>query len=221
MREIDVWQLEITALGSGSKLEVLSDNEQERAARFRFETDAHRFRASRRFLRTVLSHYVDAEPSQIRFATNRDGKPILDPPADVHFSASHSGTMCVVAVCSEPVGVDIEEIAPQRLDDRVAVRVMTPREHEAFTKLPASEKVEAFFRLWTRKESYAKALGVGLTNGLPEIATGIEEEPVLEISSPTGEVWFMGKVDVRPGYVATVAIRGRAWTIRDMTGART
>ena len=85
------------------------------------------------------------------------GKPYLKDYPGVQFNLSHSGGWGVCALSKTAVGVDVEMVRPLR--QQVAKRFFTPVEQEWLSKRPAEE----FFRLWTRKESFTKALGKGLT----------------------------------------------------------
>ena len=87
---------------------------------------------------------------------NTQGKPYL--PLGPFFNLSHSGTYVVLGVSEHEIGVDIEQIAP--FDDRVARRCYTEKE---LAWLYAQNNTEAFYRLWTAKESIMKATGLGFT----------------------------------------------------------
>lgn len=107
-------------------------------------------------LRSVLSLCDDA---QLSYGVN--GKPFLaDGP---HFSLSHSGKWCALAVSDTPVGVDIE--APREVSDGMYRRCLT---NEEFAWCHGN--AERFLQLWTRKESIMKACGIGLGMGLRSIS---------------------------------------------------
>lgn len=88
------------------------------------------------------------------------GKPYLPDYPQIHFNISHSGSMAVCALGNHPLGVDIEQIRPARL--RATRRILTEREREFLAGCPKERKDLEFFKLWTLKESYGKALGIGL-----------------------------------------------------------
>ena len=67
--------------------------------------------------------------------------------------------MC--AVSRFPVGCDVERIHP--VDLALARRAFSREENAYLEALPALERDEAFFRLWTLKESYMKCLGEGFS----------------------------------------------------------
>ena len=92
---------------------------------------------------------------------NDFGKPYL---ADnsVFFSISHSGDYALCAISSKEVGCDIEIIKDNNID--IAKEFFNKLE---FQKIQNSKnpKLE-FYNLWCQKESYLKALGIGLNDGL-------------------------------------------------------
>lgn len=89
------------------------------------------------------------------------GKPSLRYGNGLHFNLSHSGKYVVCAVSHFPVGVDVEQVKP--LNAAVVQRCLTAQEQCWLTQ--QEDWNRAFTRLWTRKESYLKCLGLGL--GLP------------------------------------------------------
>ncbi len=102
------------------------------------------------------------------YRTDGYGKPCFPSLPDFHFSLSHSGEMAMCAVSSRPLGCDIE--GPRAVREELAERFFHPLERAALAALPAPAREEAFFRLWTRKESYMKAVGLGFSLPLDSFA---------------------------------------------------
>lgn len=88
------------------------------------------------------------------------GKPYLFQYPDIHFNISHSGNVAVCAVGRRALGVDVELVRPVKLPS--FRRVLTQGEQQRLERCSGEERDREFFRIWTLKESYAKALGVGL-----------------------------------------------------------
>lgn len=86
----------------------------------------------------------------------------------VRFSVSHTGDLwvCLISGGTEPVGVDIQMIRETR-QEKVADRYFTADEKEHLQR----HGTDGFFKIWTRKEAYAKYTGRGLTKELAEIST--------------------------------------------------
>lgn len=149
---------------------LLSEDELERANRFRGEADRTRFTLRRAFLRDVLSRYTDMCPKDLTFTYGEMGKPQLgNCPDKVEFNQSDSRQWTVVAVCREAVGVDIEAVRPDTDIQTLASEVFTDREREELESVPQAGRRRAFFQGWTRKEAVIKALGSGLAYPLQDI----------------------------------------------------
>lgn len=93
--------------------------------------------------------------------TNEHGKPYLRA-GEVKFSLSHSGRLVAVALCDEEIGLDIQEKA--EYNPKLAARFFTDDE-QAYIEQSA-DKGAAFTEIWSKKESYIKAIGTGLSTPL-------------------------------------------------------
>lgn len=92
---------------------------------------------------------------------NEHGKPSLTEHGAVKFNLSHSKGICACALSGCECGVDCENVREYRL--RAAARCFSPDERRALEKLDGAERDLMFFRLWTLKEAYVKALGIGIS----------------------------------------------------------
>jgi 4'-phosphopantetheinyl transferase len=147
--------------------ELLSPEERTRAARLRFARDAGRFVAGRGLVRRALASIVGCEPAELRIDAAAGGKPYLPDHPELHFNASGSGGIGLLATAEGlELGVDLELADPGFDGLEVARHFFTDREIAALEALEHSERPAAFLRCWTRKEAYLKALGVGLRVGL-------------------------------------------------------
>lgn len=101
---------------------------------------------------------VGLREKTVETAIDLHGKPYFPQYPEWHFSLSHSGDWAVCALADLPVGVDIEQ---WRLLDihRLAKRYFTPAEQEWMN----ARDEQAFFTLWTAKESLIKVRGCGLS----------------------------------------------------------
>lgn len=145
----------------------LSEYRRAKAARFKQEDDRRRCLCAGLALDTALRTVGLREKTAV-FIQNDHGKPRLKAHPDSHFSLSHSGDWAVCLLSSSPVGVDVEQIRPVP-ELSLAERYFAPEEAAALRNLPEPERLTAFFRLWTRKESLLKCVGVGLS-GLSSVS---------------------------------------------------
>lgn len=86
------------------------------------------------------------------------GKPVFSRHPDCHFNLSHSGTMALCALSDRPVGADIEIVRPRRR--AFPAYVFKGVEYDRYLALGGDW--EAFYTLWTEKESIMKYTGEGL-----------------------------------------------------------
>lgn len=175
------------------------------AGRFRHAIDAARRLVGRALARRMLGPAPD-RPLTGDFALSAWGKPLCPPalpgptaePAAPDFSIAHSGDMVWVAVCQAgPVGIDVEHTRPLPDLHGLAAQ-LHPQERADILALPEPERMAAFFRCWTRKESVLKALGRGLALPLSGFRV---------LAGPKPSDWL-----ARPPQEAGAA----AWTTRDI-----
>lgn len=181
--DVHVWCVRLDGGELARAGDVLSHDERSRAARFHFEHDARRFSRSHQALRTILARYLDVEPAMLRFAAGPHGKPALDPPSLLRFNLSHSGERALVALAwGREVGVDIEDRRdPKRQHHDAASLLALARATFSDAEVQMLEALEppaverAFFRCWTRKEAFVKAMGRGLSLDLRSFDVSVEE----------------------------------------------
>ncbi|CAH0354920.1 hypothetical protein AQB9606_04048 [Aquabacterium sp. CECT 9606] len=153
---------------------VLSAEELARADRFRFEIHARRYRASHIALRQVLGQTLGIDAATLAFTTGVHGKPRLLNGGGLHFNMSHSAGWALIGVSRHgPIGVDIELLTPMDDADLLARKNFTAAEYAAFLQTTPPQRLEVFFRCWTRKEACLKALGSGLSIEPQEFEAGI------------------------------------------------
>ncbi len=92
---------------------------------------------------------------------NEYGKPYLKNNA-FYFNISHSSCYTVLVISSKEIGVDIEKIT---MRDRVIDRICNDEEKKLI------KSAEDFTKMWVKKESYVKYLGIGLSYGLENVNT--------------------------------------------------
>jgi 4'-phosphopantetheinyl transferase len=188
VRDVDV---HCRLLASDCRPDFLSPSERERASKFRRERDRHTFIARRVLLREILSRYAGADPAAIEFVRSEFGKPRVKG-AELHFSASHSSGLALIAVSrTREIGVDVERIDPAFDREGVARHFFCGGEIGA-----AAGSVEEFFRIWTRKEAYVKAIGVGFSVAPESFDLSVD---------PSG--WSLESFSPAPGYIATLAAK--------------
>ncbi len=98
--------------------------------------------------------------ANVRIAEGTYGKPYFPDYPDIHFSVSHSEKMVLAVFADTEVGCDIEYM--DSVDLKLAERFFCKSEYEFIMEQQKQERKEAFYRIWTIKESFVKAVGSGL-----------------------------------------------------------
>ncbi len=160
LRHVDEWH-------SRAALSVMSAEEQIKAEKFIRGKES--YIASRWLLRSCLARYTGTPAAAITFARTDKGKPYI-PHSDIHFSLSHSGHWALLAVSRTALlGVDIEANRRTRDLPGIAEHYFHPQEYALLSRLPADDQTDYFYRLWTLKEAFFKAIGLGISAGLENI----------------------------------------------------
>lgn len=98
------------------------------------------------------------------------GKPVLVG-SDLHFSISHAGGLCALALSDTPVGIDLQDMETvSKIHDpnSFARRYFSADEYKAFAEEPTPEQL---CRIWTRKEALCKLLGRQLSSSLSSLSS--------------------------------------------------
>ena len=214
-REVQIWAIWLTASDAAVAYyhSILSLDERHRAERFRFGNLRRSYILSRGGLRILLAHYLGCAPTGIEFIAGPKGKPALRDPSSIRFNISHSGEMALYALtvgCE--LGVDVEQL--RTLDDleSIAMRFFSPGEASELLSLNPEDRGTAFFRCWTRKEAYVKAIGDGLTIPLDcfqvTLLPGVPAR-FIQLAGDQGiaREWTLDHLDPEPGYVGALAYR--------------
>jgi 4'-phosphopantetheinyl transferase len=199
--------------------QTLTPEEQHRADRFHFEKDRRHFAAGRGLLRTILGRYLGRPPAELRFSYSLHGKPALADETGVRFNLTHSHGLALLAVArGREVGVDVEQLRARVQMEQLAARFFAPAEVAVLLALPAEQREEGFFRCWTRKEAYIKALSRGLSLPLDSFEVSLRpDEPARLLAThhdPADAArWHMMHLDPQEGFVGAVVAAGHDWRL--------
>ena len=208
--------------------DVLDEYEIRRADRFLFDKHRHRFVVGRARVRQLLAGYRLLSGSQfstddgkendaaIEFGYSNLGKPHLAGlvgHGDLYFNFSNSLDLGLLAVTREcELGVDLEQIREMSDLTGLASRYFARSESAAiFACSESTARMQAFFRFWTRKEAYLKAVGKGLTFPLRDVEVSLgdgTDTRIVTINSGEDDAqnWSLEHLDPGSGYVGAVAI---------------
>ncbi len=195
--------------------QVLSASEIARGNRYASREKALHWSISRAKVREHLGRITKTRPSDLVFEENAYGQLSLASAAlpDLSFSISHDGAYSVLAVSqSAAVGVDLESV--QDLTREEMDWPLSPTERRHLSAVPSGHLSQAFFRYWTLKEAFIKALGLGVSFPLHDFdMTPFDREPGLlrvkgDPDAPRS--WVFDAREYRPNLRLALAVNSRS-----------
>ena len=198
---------------------LLGEDERERVSRFRFERHKRESLATRALMRTALSCYRPLPARAWQFKLNEHGKPAVQPECGLRFNLSNSLglVVCLVAEGAE-VGVDVEPVERAESILKLAPKVFSEAEQAQLESLEGAAKLDRALSLWTLKEAYIKARGLGLALPLDKFSFlfGGEAGIRLEIDrslEDEGARWRFCQLDHAGHRIAAMVERKAAWEL--------
>ncbi len=218
-RETHVWLVVPEAIQDKTKLDacrsVLSESELAQYQRFHFPQDRHRFLVSHALVRNVLSKYLDISPAEWMFYCTSHGRPEIanrDISA-LRFNLTHTAGLaaCVVTLC-DPCGIDAEQIAARHDPLAVARRMFSAAEYEQLRQLAGREQMEYFLTLWTLREAYVKARGIGISFPTRKLQFDIDAEGLVSVEfqpelKERADQWQFTLLAPTPQHLGALAVR--------------
>lgn len=228
--DVHLWSLDLDQPVESTQAltQVLSPDEVQRAGHFYFEKDRRQFIVGRAWLRTLLGKYMRMKPEDVRLFYGKHGKPQVAEmtPGDVlHFNLSHSQGLALYAfTLNRAIGIDVEHIHQFQEEEQIVAYFFSHEEKAVFCKLPASQQHLMFFKSWTQKEAYLKAIGEGLSRSLDSITVSLSpDEParLLHVEDEPEEHlrWHLQTFKPAPDYMAALAVEGQNWNLACWQGA--
>lgn len=224
---IDVWlcrndHLE-PALAERLAAEWLDGDERATAERFVFARDRRQHLVAHVLLRRLLALETGVPEADVVFRRSPRGRPYLHSEerarkslaaaGPLDFNLSHADGCNAVALARGcRLGVDVEHL--ERAGGRGLAGIpetFSPGERRWLHGLaPGAERDRGTLRLWTLKESYSKARGLGLA--LPLDSFGFvpaEESGVLAFQPPDDDPsprWWFTELEPEPGVLLALAV---------------
>jgi 4'-phosphopantetheinyl transferase len=199
-----------------SKLfDSLSHEEKTIANNFLFDHLKKRYTISRGVLRFLLGKFLALPAEKVEFDYNEFKKPLSAQNPNLYFNVSHSQDIsCYGFFMNNPIGVDIEFMDDKIELDSILPFITSPAEALIFNNISVKGKVFLFYKMWTIKEAYLKALGIGLTLPLTNIETTILPKEKFEVikdlntcEEEAASDWTFLPINSIHGYLGSVVIK--------------
>jgi 4'-phosphopantetheinyl transferase len=175
--EVQIWHAHIddawaTAAGRTYGEAWLQPDERVRHRRFRRESDRRMFLLGRVMARLLVGRALGVEPSAWPWHDGSHGRPEVGlADCRLSFNLAHSGGVVVCALGTDTeVGVDVEDRGRAPLDPQLVARYCSPDEQSFVAVDGRVGWQDRFLQLWTLKEAYLKARGLGLTVHLADLS---------------------------------------------------
>lgn len=215
--EIHIWHFTFNITESiNTYWYLLSKDEQDRALKFYFEKDQKTYIFSRGILRLILGQYIGISPKTINLKYSSYGKPFIDPLQNknqLYFNISHTRQHILYAFTKNTeIGIDIEYLKSDIDYQSVAKNVFSTYEYQTITKAPLEKQCVLFYKIWTSKEAFLKAIGLGLSYPLSDFDVCVAENQTIKIrdikySSKEAKQWMLYSLTPCEGYISTVATK--------------
>ena len=188
--EIDVWVIDADSINNHNVpelLNVLDSSEQHRYNRFKNEDAKKEYLTGKLATRYLFSHYrPDVPPESWQFSPNSYGKLFQTGPDSsrpLHFNLSHSNGLISIGISeTRIIGIDIEFANAATPTRELAEQCFSEQELATFLSLDAESRTKYFFTLWTLKEAYIKAEGMGVSLDLKSFSFSFDLDDMDSIS---------------------------------------
>ena len=182
----------------------LSEDEQNRAQRFRFSRDRDLFVMGRYITRRLLAHYAGSTPDKVKIVTDASGKPSTD--LGLNFNISHSHDQLLLGFSDSVIGVDIEKKDYLADLESLGDSHFSEIEFQIMMDDAKGKRCDTFFEIWTKKESLVKGIGKGLGLSLQDFnVMGCNGKVQWCLPAVQTGDWYVRELEAEPGYKSAFA----------------
>lgn len=143
-------------------LSYIDNKKRNKLSKYKHKEDMIRALSADVLIRSIVCRKFKINNAELFYEYNIYGKPRINLDNNFCFNVSHSGNWVVAAVDDQQIGIDIEEVKSTEYED-ISQEFFTKGEYMWLLSQNNAERNEAFYKLWTVKESYVKMVGKGLT----------------------------------------------------------
>ncbi|ROS20174.1 4'-phosphopantetheinyl transferase [Chryseobacterium nakagawai] len=179
-------------------IQYVSPDKKAKIQRFRKPIDAVRSLLGDLIIRTILCRHYGLTNDEIHYEYQEFGKPYLPHHPLLHFNISHSGDWVVGVVSTNIIGIDIEKIT--EVKENFVSLALCAEEDRQLQSLHETDRHSFFFKLWTLKESYVKAIGTGLSEGLNTLEITMDNEDIIMKKNEKPIPAYFETMELQQGY---------------------
>lgn len=217
---VDIWLTHLDKINDTHKADyyyLLNNEEKDRLNRFLAPDSAEQFLVARALLRTRLTNYqtdVEIDPRDWVFKYNKYGKPCVSYPSFgkyLSFNISHTQGLIACAFSETlDIGVDTENLSRELNFSKLAQHSFAPYEVELLKQYTTDNIANQFYTIWTLKEAYIKARGMGLSIPLDSFWFNYDNESIkIQFSDrciDNVENWQFKSVNINNSHRVSLAV---------------
>jgi len=171
-------------------LKKLTPTLQNKILKYRNWQDGHRSLLGKALLINGLVILGLHQYSLIDIKFSKFQRPYFDEAIDFNISHAGGSVICAISL-SNKIGIDVEEIKKIELED--FTNNFSDKEWQEIKK---DNSYDGFYKFWTRKEAFLKAIGMGLNIPLKETEV-INNKIIWE-----NKEWFIHEIKLGEGYIS-------------------
>jgi len=179
----------------------IEENEVNRIMGITNESHAFRSAAGSLLLAQMVCRISGYPVSSISIHRYSNGKPFLPDFPNLHFNITHTDHLAVLAIDTKLVGVDIEKVSTARM--AVANRFFSESEKAMLKNCSGKKRDRLFFELWTIRESFVKAIGVGIFGSMGDF-TPEKNESGWQVNHTETGLWNVKHYNLEKDYLVAL-----------------
>ena len=165
-------------------------------------------------MRTILAKELDMSPWDINIKIGKYGKPYLNDDSRF-FNLSHTEGLLVFATDDAPIGIDVEKVInfPEMEEITLSFSI---QEQKLILQAPPSDRLSLFYSIWTLRESYLKALGLGFSDEcFSELVVDVQKmkERTIQATVRNDPDWNFSTYSIPPYYLCTICAQAKQFPL--------
>ena len=213
--ELSIWSIKPSKYYSTiyNLVAYLSQDELQRANKFKTRKLAQDWVITRATLRLVLGEKFNLKPSEVKFEYGEYGKPyaVTDTGRFHSFNISHTRGYAVIAQTNaQSIGVDAEYIP---VDNSILSSIkmfLSVREQSLINSHPISQQKARAYQYWVCKEALVKAIGAGLQADIRRVEVHFNDSglPYFDLSQlGITDNWFPQFISTPAGFTGALVTK--------------
>jgi len=223
--ELQLWWLPLTINEQQRQLTLnwLNERQHNKYQRRSSKELKDAYLAGRYYLLTLLAAYSNCKPNEVKLTYSRLNKPSLETPCletpidtnsnnKIHFNFTDTNidnkSYALFAFCREhQIGVDLESCSRSNEFEKIARRRFTPTELNYASNSQGQLDQQRCLAIWTRKEAYGKAVGIGINFQMNErnlVSDNFDHSPFSYNFNDGDNNWRLLQIQPDPKFIASV-----------------